>query len=66
MTALLRSEARIERGAADFGLVDVAARAERVGVGPEHLAEVADAAGGERLDRAGGDGVDADVLAAQV
>ena len=37
-----------------------------LGVGAHHVAEVADAAGGEGLDGAGGDGVDADVLVAEV
>ena len=34
-------------------------------MGAHHVAEVADAAGGEGLDGAGGDGVDADVLVAE-
>jgi len=35
-------------------------------VGLEHVAECADAAGGEGLDGTGGDGVDADVFGAEV
>ena len=36
-----------------------------LGVVLHHLAQVADAAGGQRLDGAGGDGVDADLFGAQ-
>ena len=51
--------------AAYFELVHVAVERGALGVGLEHFTQVADAAGGQRLDGAGGDGVDADVSAAQ-
>src|ERR1035437_32054 len=52
--------------AADFQLVHIAAERGAVGMGLEHVAEIADAARGESLDRAGGNGVDANVPGAEV
>ena len=52
--------------AADFELVDVAVEGGALGVGAHHVAEVADAAGGEGFDGSGGDGVDADVFGAEL
>src|ERR1035437_1711262 len=52
--------------AANFQLVHIAAERGAVGMGLEHVAEIADAARGESLDRAGGNGVDANVAGAEV
>src|SRR5208337_1190992 len=51
---------------ADFNLVHVAVERGAVGVGFEHVSEIADAAGGESFNGAGGDGVDANVSGAEV
>src|SRR6516164_4202805 len=56
----------VECEAADFGLVDVAVKRSALGVRLHHLAQVADAARGERLDRACGDGVYANVLRSEI
>src|SRR3712207_8437038 len=55
-----------EGGVADLARLDVAAQGGALGVVAQHHAQVADAARGERVDRAGADGVDADVLPAEV
>ena len=52
----------IERGLADLFERHIAAQRRVIFVPLQDVAEVADAGGGERLDRAGRDGVDADVL----
>ena len=57
---------KIQRRAADFELVYVAAQRGAFGMGLDHVAQVADASGGQGLDGAGGDGVDADVAGAEV
>src|SRR6185295_10899554 len=56
----------IDSGAADLVGRDVALQRRVQLVPPEDIAEIADAGGGQRLDRASGDGVDPDVLAAEV
>ncbi len=55
-----------ERGVADFELVDVAVKGSSLLNGGEDAGKVADAASGESLDGASGDGVDADVLRAEI
>src|SRR5882724_12934099 len=53
-------------GGADFASVNVAAQRSAFGVALEHVAEAGDAAGGERFERAGGNGVDANILGAEI
>src|SRR5579863_8257322 len=56
----------IDRAVADLLDRDRAAQGRIVFVPPQDIAEVADAGGGERFDRAGRDRVDADPLLAEV
>ena len=51
---------------ADFGLIDVAVERGALDLCVAHGAEIADAAGGQRVDGASGDGVDADVFGTEL
>src|SRR5277367_6619989 len=53
-------------GATDFQLLGVAVQRRAVGVSLQHVAQAADAAGGESLNRSSGDSVHANILLAQV
>src|SRR5712691_2470808 len=53
-------------GGADFGGVDVALQRGPLGLHLEHVAETGDAARGQRFDGTGGDGVDANILGAEI
>src|SRR5882672_6202237 len=53
-------------GGADFASVNVAAQRSAFGVALEHVAEAGNAAGGERFEWTGGDGVDTNILGAEV
>src|SRR5690348_4808930 len=53
-------------GVADFSLLGVAVERGAFSVGLQHVGEASDAARGQGLDRPGGDGVDANVLPAEI
>src|SRR5215468_3553970 len=54
------------RGRTDLAGIDVAPQGRLVGMSLEHVAEVRNAARGQGLDRAGGDGIDANFPRAEI